>query len=361
MSLTMKQLKTVLQGKEILHQIDLEIEEGEFISLLGPSGCGKTTLLKSIAGLLEIEEGDIFLNETSIGALPPHKRGMVIVFQDLRLFPHMTVEKNIAFPMELNKVPVQEQREMVTGLLKEVQLEGFEKRKIRQLSGGQMQRVALARALAASPKVLLLDEPFSGLDEKLRIEMANLVRRIHEERKMTTILVTHDKREALQMSDRIALMDKGKILQYASPKEIFHYPVSERVAEYFGKANYIKGYVSKGRFSSFLFEAKAFHRTEIEGVCKAMVRPFQISLLSQGDYIVTEVVFMGELDQVTLKIPETNTFLKQDSPGSLVCQMMHQELEALQICKGMRVGVKMNLEQVPCFYEEGEEYEKNYI
>ena len=178
MSLNIEDLKVSLQKKEILHGISLEIQEGEFVSLLGKSGCGKTTLLKCIAGLLEQESGDIRIQGASVMDQQPKNRGTVIVFQDLRLFPHMTAEKNIAFPMELKKVPKKERKERVEELLRAVQLPGFGKRRMREMSGGQMQRVALARALAAEPRVLLLDEPFSGLDEGLRTEMARLVRKL---------------------------------------------------------------------------------------------------------------------------------------------------------------------------------------
>lgn len=220
MGLIIDKLNVKLQNAQILKEVSLEIEDGEFISLLGSSGCGKTTLLKSIAGLIEIESGDVRLNGESIVKVLPEKRGTVIVFQDLRLFPHMTVEKNIAFPMELKKIPKEAQRETIKKLLAAVQLPGFEQRKIRQMSGGQMQRVALARALAANPKILLLDEPFSGLDEDLREEMAALVKKLHQEWQITTILVTHDRREAIELSDRIALMSEGRVLQYDTPKVI---------------------------------------------------------------------------------------------------------------------------------------------
>ena len=151
MSLTIENLKVTLQKKEILHGINLDAKEGEFISLLGASGCGKTTLLKSIAGLLDVQDGNIRIRKESVLGVAPEKRGTIIVFQDLRLFPHMTVEKNITFPMELKRVPKEEQRANVKKLLEAVQLSGFEKRKMREMSGGQMQRVALARALAANP------------------------------------------------------------------------------------------------------------------------------------------------------------------------------------------------------------------
>ncbi len=248
MSLVIKKLNVKLQKEDILHEVNMEIKEGEFISLLGASGCGKSTLLKSIAGLIEIESGEIFLEEKSIKDIPPEKRGTVIVFQDLRLFPHMTVEKNIAFSMELKKIPKKIQKERVSQLLKEVQLEGYEKRRIREMSGGQLQRVALARALAAEPRVLLLDEPFSGLDAKLRIEMARLVKKLHQTRYLTTILVTHDKQEALQLSDRIALMSEGRIIQYDLPHNMLYHPQNQKVVEYFGKPNCITGTVKNGRF-----------------------------------------------------------------------------------------------------------------
>ena len=176
MELKIENLEVTLQKNKILNRVSLTVKSGELISLLGASGCGKSTMLKSIAGLLDIEKGRICLDEKEIQNMAPEKRGTVIVFQDLRLFPHMTVEKNIAFPMELKKVPKARQKEIIKKLLEDVQLPGFEKRKIKEMSGGQMQRVALARALACEPSILLLDEPFSGLDEKLRLEMGALVK-----------------------------------------------------------------------------------------------------------------------------------------------------------------------------------------
>ena len=268
--LKIEKLKVHLQKEEILHQVDLDIQEGEFIALLGESGCGKTTLLKTIAGLLEVQEGDILWNGESMMHISPEKRGTVIVFQDLRLFPHMTVEKNIAFPMEIQKVPKEEQTRRIQKFLEAVELAGYEKRKIREMSGGQMQRIALARALAANPKVLLLDEPFSGLDERLRLEMGRLVKKLHDEWKITTILVTHDKREALQMADRIAFMKDGEILQYDTPKDISRHPAVEAVSDYFGRTSYAKGVVSGGVFRSSLGEWK----TDLDdGEYEAMLRP----------------------------------------------------------------------------------------
>ncbi len=343
MSLTIKNLRVTLQKKEILHGITLDIKEGEFISLLGESGCGKTTLLKCIAGFLEVKQGNIHIQGKSVMNVPPEKRGTVIVFQDLRLFPHMTVEKNIMFPMELQKIPKKVQKETVKKLLENVQLEGFEKRKMREMSGGQMQRVAIARALAANPKVLLLDEAFSGLDENLRAEMRSLVKRLHEEWKITTILVTHDKREALQISDRIALMSEGKILQYAPPKEIFCYPSSKNVAEYFGEVNYISGTVENGRFISDLFER------DIElpnGEYEAMIRPSSVSITKNGNYQVADCTFMGEIQEISI----------QAGKHMLKSQIMNGKSE-----KGDMVGIVFNQEEISWFKKGEKEDETSHI
>lgn len=338
MSLTIENLKVVLQKEEILHLINWEIKEGEFVSLLGASGCGKTTLLKSIAGLLEVEEGDIKLHGKSIINMPPEQRGTVIVFQDLRLFPHMTVEKNIMFPMELKKIPKSEQCETVKQLLEAVQLSGFEKRKIKEMSGGQMQRVALARALAANPKLLLLDEPFSGLDERLRGEMGKLVKKLHQEWKITTVLVTHDKREALQMSDRIVLMQEGELLQYDTPETIFYHPVSKDVANYFGKTNYIKGTVSKGIFRSGCIQCPA---EQEDGVYEAMIRPFTLKPEAKGEGSrISEITFLGELAEVTLETPD----------GSIVSQILSGGLKQRNLCVGASVGVKVTNPETVCFF-----------
>lgn len=332
MSLKIEKLKVCLQGNEILHEIDLEVKAGEFISLLGPSGCGKTTLLKSIAGLLEIESGEIFMDGASLKQVAPEQRGTIIVFQDLRLFPHMTVEKNIAFAMELKGVPKKEQKERVKALLEEVQLSGYENRKMREMSGGQMQRVALARALAANPKVLLLDEPFSGLDEKLRNEMGALIKKLHEEKKLTIILVTHDKREALQMSEHIALMQEGEILQYDTPEKIYQNPSCKAVAEYFGKCNYIKGIVEKGQFLS---EEIQFAVEKEEGMYELMIRPFQVQLRQEEkDWKICSFVYMGETVEILLEKGE-----KQ-----LISIMMADQFERQGLSIGDYTGICIQLE-----------------
>ena len=328
--LSVEQLRVSLQGEEILRGLSLRAERGAFVSLLGESGCGKSTLFKSIAGLIEAASGEIRLDGRSLLTVSPEKRGTVIVFQDLRLFPHMTVEKNIAFPMELRGLSREQQRKETERLLDEVQLTGYGKRKIRELSGGQMQRVALARALAAEPSVLLLDEPFSGLDERLSAEMGSLVRRIHRERKITTILVTHDSREALQMSDRIVLMKEGSVLQCGTPEELFWRPASREAAEYFGRANYLRGTAQGGIFDCGFLKAP-LSASGREGECEAMVRPFSIKLTGQGDFLIREIIFMGETAEILLDTPQ----------GEIRSQMMSREFERLGLKKGSRAGIEI--------------------
>ena len=210
MKLNIEQLTVELGGNKILSDLNLNISEGEFVALLGPSGCGKSTLLKAIAGIVPAKAGKISLGDKDITQTAIHKRGTVILFQEMRLFPNMNVEDNIAFPLKMQGMKKAERSKIAGELLEKVQLGGYGKRRIHQLSGGQQQRVALARALAARPKLLLLDEPFSALDEELRQEMRDLVLQLHRDFAMTTILVTHDRNEASAMADRIVNMKYGK-------------------------------------------------------------------------------------------------------------------------------------------------------
>ena len=311
MSLKLEKIRVNLQGNEILHNINLNVEKGDFISLLGPSGCGKSTLLKSIAGLNDLEEGKIILFGEEIQDIVPEKRGTVIVFQDLRLFPHLSVEKNISFSMDLKKVPKKQQKEIVKKLLKDVQLEGFENRRIREMSGGQLQRVALARALASNPKILLLDEPFSGLDEKLREEMGKLVKKLQRENKMTMILVTHDKKEALQLSDKIALMLHGDIIQYDTSYNMYRYPVSMEVADYFGRNNYLPGIVKDKIFKTEYFEAKCDLK---DGNYKAMIRSSSILINEEkDDFKIKNIVYLGDFVEIILNNNKKEILVKSSS------------------------------------------------
>ena len=250
MKLEIKDLSVELNKTRILKGIDLGIEDGEYLSLLGPSGCGKSTLLKTIAGLIPVSGGTVSLGGKIINEVPAYKRGTVIVFQDMRLFPNMTVAENVAYPLRIKGMNKSERLRKAEEYLGYVRLDGLGDRKISRLSGGQQQRVALARALASEPQIVLLDEPFSSLDENLREDMRRLVRDLHTRFHMTTVMVTHDRQEALAMADRVAIMFDGQIVQNGTPDEILTHPADERVTRYFGNNSYIRGLVRNGVFTA---------------------------------------------------------------------------------------------------------------
>ena len=228
-----------------LDNISLRIPSGAFVTLLGPSGCGKTTLMRLLAGFFEPEEGDIFIGGKRVNGLPPYKRKTPLVFQDYALFPHMTVFENISYGLRIQKKPMAERKEKVAAMLKMLNLEGLERRFPKQLSGGQQQRTAIARALIMGQDILLLDEPLSNLDAKLRVEVRVELRQIQQRLKNTTIYVTHDQDEALSMSDVIAVMRHGKIEQIGTPHEIYFHPASRYVASFVGTVNFIDARVVK--------------------------------------------------------------------------------------------------------------------
>ena len=302
MSLSVKGLNVSYGKNHILKDINLEIESGEFVSILGKSGCGKTTLIKSIAGLLETDNGDIGIFDKNVAGLPPEKRQTVIVFQDLRLFPHMNVEDNIAFAMKLKKMDKAVIKEKVDRLLAQVRLSGYEKRKVSRLSGGQMQRVALARALGAEPKLLLLDEPFASLDEDLRKEMGELVRRLHRENGITTVMITHDKEEAMELSDRLALMEEGRILAFDSPERLYNSPKDIKTAAMLGDVNFFKGQVDGSTFTSDII---SFNTDKKEGEYRLLLRPSELTVdksRKMGIKVrLRQISFRGEITELVLE------------------------------------------------------------
>lgn len=296
--LSCENLELELEKKKILKDISLEVRSGEILALLGESGCGKSSLLKAMLGLYPLSKGKIFFQGKEIQNLPSHKRGISVVFQDLRLFPHLNVGENVGFSLELQKVPKTERRKRVEELLKLVQLEGYSERRIDSLSGGQMQRVAIARALAMNENILFLDEPFSALDPNLRREMGDFLLELQKKENLTVVLVTHDQEEALRLAHRIALMKDGEILQVDEGEKLYYAPVNEYVARFMGKGNSILGRVENGVFSCPYF---SFPVEKEEGDYTFFFRERQLSFTEE----------IAERRIVERQIAENQTIEKQ--------------------------------------------------
>ena len=278
-----KQFKPTERKNEsafLLKPIELTISEGEFFSLLGPSGCGKTTLLKLVAGLLDADCGEVWVGEANITAVPSEDRRFSMVFQQSLLFPHMSIEDNVAFGLKMQKVAKKQRLAEAREMLKRVGLNGFGSRYPDELSGGQQQRVALARALVAKPRVLLMDEPFSALDPSLREEMRELLSRIHKEFGVTVLFVTHDQEEAFYLSDRIGVMREGELLQVGNAQDLYENPANTAVASFLGLKNIIEGTISSGRFSSRdNLLGLALNGNVKEGTGFMIIRPEALQLL----------------------------------------------------------------------------------
>ena len=296
--LSCENLELELEKKKILKDISLDVRSGEILALLGESGCGKSSLLKAMLGLYPLAKGKIFFQGKEIQNLPSHKRGISVVFQDLRLFPHLNVGENVAFSLELQKIPKAERKKRVEELLKLVQLEGYSERRIDSLSGGQMQRVAIARALAMNEKLLFLDEPFSALDPNLRREMGDFLLELQRKENLTVVLVTHDQEEALRLAHRIALMKDGEILQVDEGEKLYYAPVNEYVARFMGKGNSILGRVENGVFSCPYF---SFPVEKEEGNYSFFFRERQLSFTEE----------IGERQIVEKQIAERQNTEKQ--------------------------------------------------
>jgi spermidine/putrescine transport system ATP-binding protein len=306
-----------------LNGVSLTIRQGEFFTLLGPSGCGKTTLLRLIAGFEAPSAGAILLKGREITNAPPNKRRVNTVFQSYALFPHLTVAGNIGFGLEMLGRPAGEVRETTARMLALVKLEGFAGRRPHELSGGQQQRVALARALAPSPEVLLLDEPLSALDLKLRKEMQGELKRLQHETGITFLFVTHDQEEALTMSDRIGVMSGGELLQVGSPRDIYNRPVSRFVADFIGETNFLKARREGGAFVLATGErVEALQGVSAEGAVTLAVRPEQVRIEARGApgtlaATVTETVYFGTDTHCHLRLADgTEIVARLQSPPS---------------------------------------------
>jgi putative spermidine/putrescine transport system ATP-binding protein len=298
--------------------VDLVVRPGEFVTLLGSSGSGKTTLLRMIAGFLEPTAGRILLDGTDITKTPVHKRDIGMVFQNYALFPHLSVEKNVAFPLAMHKVPRAERKAQVEEALRLVRLESFGKRMPSELSGGQQQRVALARAIVSRPRLLLMDEPLGALDRRLRETMQVEITRLSRDLGLTVVNVTHDQEEAFTMSDRIALLADGALVQYSEPEAIYLTPASQLAAEFLGESNLLHGSIEPG---SAVMTSPAGGRIglpqtrpESDGPCTLLVRPWSVAVearseasavstdVSYLDGTVAAVIYAGESEKILVVV-----------------------------------------------------------
>ena len=295
----LKNISIAFGSQTVLDGINLQIKDGEFVTLLGPSGCGKTTTLRIIGGFEEPDAGDVLFEGNIINGVPSYKRQVNTIFQRYALFPHLNVYEIIAFGMRVKKVREAEVKAKVAEMLKLVNLEGLEKRRIDTLSGGQQQRVAIARALANEPRVLLLDEPLAALDLKLRKDMQVELKKKQQSLGITFIFVTHDQEEALTMSDTVVVMDAGKIQQIGTPKDIYNEPENAFVADFIGESNILDGIMRKdyvAEFSGHVFDCldKGFAENEAVDV---VVRPEDVDIVTPDKGmltgVVTSVTFLG--------------------------------------------------------------------
>ena len=316
-AITIEKLVKKFGDAVALNGISLRIEPGELFFLLGPSGCGKTTLLRNIAGFYIPDEGRIFFGDEDVTALPPHKRNTGMMFQSYALWPHMTVAKNVAFGLEERRVPQAEIRQRVQAALESVQMGPYAERKIAQLSGGQQQRVALARALVIRPRCVLLDEPLSNLDARLRLEMRSEIRLVCKENGLTAIYVTHDQKEALSISDRMAVLEGGRIAQIGTPEQVYRRPKTRVVADFIGETNFLNGKIqsldgakalvetNEGLFEGFLGDPEWM--PSAGDSVSLSIRPESWSLRSAPTAMnsvkgrIGESVYLGEVAQYRLQ------------------------------------------------------------
>ncbi len=324
-----------------LDGISLNVEKGELFFLLGPSGCGKTTCLRTIAGFYQPDSGELFFGDNLMNNVPPHKRNTGMVFQNYALWPHMTVAENIEYGLSLRKEKKSLRREKVFSALQTIQMEDYIDRPINKLSGGQQQRVALARALVIEPDVLLLDEPLSNIDAKLRLEMRNEIRRIHSQSDITAIYVTHDQSEALSLADRMAVMKDGKIIQVGTPRQVYCSPANTFVANFIGETNFVCGSVQSHGTGEMVINSeigvlsshteKSFQKDE---KVSCSIRPeaiqvggsFPQGVVNQFGAKVTGITYLGRIEEYHLlvndKIPLKAARYKPGNHGTQIGEQL---------------------------------------
>ncbi|RUR01757.1 ABC transporter ATP-binding protein [Labedella endophytica] len=296
--------------------VSLDIEAGEFVTLLGASGSGKTTLLRIIAGFADADEGSLLVDGQELRSVPVHRRDIGMVFQNYALFPHLNVEQNVGYPLRMRKVSASERRRRVAEALEAVRLPSFAKRRITELSGGQQQRVALARAIVSRPRLLLMDEPLGALDRNLRDALQLEISRLSRELGLTVVNVTHDQEEALTMSDRIALLDKGRLVQFDSPDDLYHRPVDDTAASFVGESNIFRGAV-RGDGSLDVADGVVYSPPSLvdgsavgSGAVAVMVRPSLVEITLPGrapeahsrvDGRVSGIVYAGDSRKIIVE------------------------------------------------------------
>jgi ABC-type Fe3+/spermidine/putrescine transport system ATPase subunit len=326
----------------VVDDLSLQLRKGELVTLLGPSGCGKTTTLRMVAGFVDLSDGAISVDGKQISGggrtVPPEHRGMSMIFQSYAIWPNMTVAENVAFGLNVRRVPAEESRRRVAEMLDVVKLGAMAQRYPAELSGGQQQRVALARAMVVRPEVLLLDEPLSNLDANLREEMAGEIRRLHDEFHFTTVYVTHDQTEAMTISDRIAVLNLGKLEQIDTPWNLYNRPRTRFVASFIGQTNLVEGHVREGRITlrgfdgSLPFDAQA---AAIGDATRISIRPQSLFLgaqaqaqgaLPMGPVSVVARTYLGEYWDYVVRPKGGGDELKVHAPPSSVLDVGHESL-----------------------------------
>ena len=338
----------------IIPKLSLSIKEGEFFTLLGPSGCGKTTRLRMSAGFNSIEGGDFFFNDKRINDLDPSKRNIGMVFQNYAIFPHYTVKQNVEFGLKNKKIPAGERKERTERFLKLMQIEGLADRKPERMSGGQQQRVALARALVIEPDVLLMDEPLSNLDAKLRVEMRSAIRRTQNKIGITTVYVTHDQEEAMAISDRIAVMKGGVLQQIGTPKNIYQRPANLFVSTFIGRSNILDGHLEISDGKAYLIfgkNAKVLLKNVNEKYLKNQpvkisVRPEELLLCDAREGVIkakiTESIFLGLNTHYTVELEDGySAEIIQESTITNILEV------------GEEISLNINTEKINVFTEDG--------
>ena len=340
----------------IISDLSLDIKEGEFFTLLGPSGCGKTTLLRMIAGFNSIEGGDFYFGDTRINDMDPAKRNIGMVFQNYAIFPNMTVENNVAFGLKNRKLPKEEIASKTDQFLKLMKIDEYRDRMPERLSGGQQQRVALARALAITPDVLLMDEPLSNLDAKLRIEMRTVIKQIQNEVGITTVYVTHDQEEAMAVSDRIAVMNNGDIQQIGTPKILYQRPANLFVATFIGHTNVIDGELKIENGDAYLY-LPGNHKVKMDTIRKECMKDQKVKASIRPEELVVDLNnkegIKAWIDDAVFLGLNTHYFVHFED-GETAEIVQESKIDSI-IEKGTEIRLGVKTEKINVFDESGSE------